>query len=505
MQKKFGILFLYIGLLFFFNPPALSQQKPFGIFNNYSAVGTAPHAGSSPFDASAQTYELASAGDNDTKGSEGLHFLWKRISGDFILYARGKFAGKETSPQSKMGLMVSRSLDSNTASVRAVVLGDGTALLQCRKKAGDKDSFIHSPYKHADVIQLERRDSIFIMRIARFGEPFVTEQIINSSLGDDVYVGLFVGANQKNIAEQKAIFQDVRITIPVDENLALLRTDIGSNLEILDVETGHRQLVYTDSNSIHSPIWKKDGGTLIYGKGGYLYTFDLQKRTPQLLYTGEAKNNNNDHVLSFDGTTLAICITMPELGGRAIHTVPVTGGEPKLLTRAAPAYPHSWSPDGKSLLFSWTNKGEYDIYKIPVRGGKEFRLTTAKGRDDCPEFTPDGKHIYFNSARTGTMLLWRMKPDGNRQQPVSDGEYHDWFPHVSPDGKWLLFLSYSKDEVSSAGNPSYRQVYLRLMPVSGGRPRIIAYLYGGQGTINSPCWSPDSKRIAFTSYSDIKQ
>jgi Tol biopolymer transport system component len=42
---------------------------------------------------------------------------------------------------------------------------------------------------------------------------------------------------------------------------------------------------------------------------------------------------------------------------------------------------------------------------------------------------------------------------------------------------------------------------LRLMPVSGGAPKVIAYLYGGQGTINVNSWSPDSKHIAFVSNS----
>jgi Tol biopolymer transport system component len=43
---------------------------------------------------------------------------------------------------------------------------------------------------------------------------------------------------------------------------------------------------------------------------------------------------------------------------------------------------------------------------------------------------------------------------------------------------------------------------LKLMPTAGGAPRVIAYLYGGQGTINVPSWSPDSKRIAFVSNSE---
>jgi Tol biopolymer transport system component len=39
------------------------------------------------------------------------------------------------------------------------------------------------------------------------------------------------------------------------------------------------------------------------------------------------------------------------------------------------------------------------------------------------------------------------------------------------------------------------------MPITGGEPRVVAYVYGGQGTINVPSWSPDSKRLAFVSNS----
>ncbi|RYY09405.1 MAG: biopolymer transporter TolR, partial [Cytophagaceae bacterium] len=138
-------------------------------------------------------------------------------------------------------------------------------------------------------------------------------------------------------------------------------------------------------------------------------------------------------------------------------------------------------------------------------GGREVRLTTAPGLDDGPEYSPDGQYIYFNSVRTGTMQIWRMRPDGSEQQPLTSGEFNDWFPHVSPDGKWLVFLSFLKDEVAAGDHPFYKHVYLRLMPVGGGPARVIAYVYGGQGTINTPSWSPDSKRVAFISNSaDVK-
>ena len=39
------------------------------------------------------------------------------------------------------------------------------------------------------------------------------------------------------------------------------------------------------------------------------------------------------------------------------------------------------------------------------------------------------------------------------------------------------------------------------MPVGGGAARVLAYVYGGQGTINVPSWSPDGRHLAFVSNS----
>jgi Tol biopolymer transport system component len=40
------------------------------------------------------------------------------------------------------------------------------------------------------------------------------------------------------------------------------------------------------------------------------------------------------------------------------------------------------------------------------------------------------------------------------------------------------------------------------MPIDGGTPKVIGYVYGGQGTINVPSWSPDGKKIAFVTNTD---
>jgi Tol biopolymer transport system component len=97
------------------------------------------------------------------------------------------------------------------------------------------------------------------------------------------------------------------------------------------------------------------------------------------------------------------------------------------------------------------------------------------------------------------MQIWRMKPDGSDQEQLTFDTYQNWFPHPSPDGKWIAFISYP-EHVAPGDHPPNKNVTLRLMPVDGGKIRVIAHLYGGQGTINVPSWSPDSKEIAFVSY-----
>jgi Tol biopolymer transport system component len=185
-----------------------------------------------------------------------------------------------------------------------------------------------------------------------------------------------------------------------------------------------------------------------------------------------------------------------------VYTVPIKGGTPKQITPLGPSYLHGWSPDGKHLVYVGQRNNEFDIYRIPATGGTEVRLTTTPGLDDGPEYSPDGKWIYFNSVRSGTMQLWRMRPDGSAPEQLTNDAYNNWFPHISPDGKWIVFLSFGND-VKPDDHPFYKHVYLRLMPASGGKPRVLAYLYGGQGTINTPSWSPDSKRLAFVSNTDL--
>ena len=230
---------------------------------------------------------------------------------------------------------------------------------------------------------------------------------------------------------------------------------------------------------------------------GHLYQIPVAGGEPKLLDTGFATRCNNDHGLSPDGSTLVLSDQSQGDRKSRIYTLPIGGGMPKLITEVGPSYWHGWSPDGKTLAYCGERAGEFDIYTIPAGGGTETRLTAAKGLDDGPDYTPDGQWIYFNSGphRPDAPLA-----DARRRHPARAGHprrVQQLVSHPSPDGKWLVFLSYDPDV---KGHPENKDVTLRLMPLDGAKIEGLAKLYGGQGTINVPSWSPDSRRLAFVSY-----
>jgi tricorn protease-like protein len=477
--------------------PAVSQ----GIFDNSTDVGKLSHKGKTSYNASTQIYELSGAGNNIWFGSDEFHFAWKKMKGDFILQAKGLFLGKGTELHRKFGWMIRNSLDTSAATVAATIHGDGLTSLQYRKTAHANMEEIKSEIKGPDMIQLERRGKQYILSVAHFGEPYSVLETSDVSLNEEVYVGLFICSHNKEVPET-VLFNNVRIIIPAKENFVAYQQYLGSHIEVMDIASGHRQIVYSDTTSLQAPNWTNDNKSLIYNRKGLMYRLDFGKNKPVVINTGTINNNNNDHVISFDGKMLGLSGTSSDVKNSSfVYTVPLTGGIPKKITPLSLSYLHGWSPDGKYLIYTGRrDTKDFDIYRIPADGGKEEQLTNTPGLDDGSEYSPDGKYIYFNSTRSGTMQLWRMMADGSQQEQLTADEYNNWFPHISPDGKWIVFLSFSK-EVAPDDHPFYKHVYLRLMPVGGGKPTVIAYVYGGQATINTPSWSPDSKKIAFVSNS----
>ncbi len=253
-----------------------AAPRDIGIFEGNSDIGAVLKPGSASYNAKTHEYEVAGAGYNVWFDHDEFHYLWKKKTGDFILYTRASLIGKGVDVHRKVGWMVRSSLDGKSAHINAVVHGDGLTSLQYRRKTGANTEELKAKMTHADVIQLERKGNTYTMRVAKFGAPFETVLVSELDLGSDVYVGLFTGSHNKDVLE-RGTFSDVRISTPAPADLVPYRQYLGSNLEILDVTTGNRQVIYSAPPSIQAPNWTPNGKTLIYNEGGQIYTYNIAK------------------------------------------------------------------------------------------------------------------------------------------------------------------------------------------------------------------------------------
>lgn len=487
-SAKFMALVALLGFV------GVSQAAPSGIFETATDIGNPGHTGWVVYNEEVQgRYTVAGGGANMWFTNDAFYFVWKKVSGDVTLAADIAFVGTGGNAHRKACLIVRQSLEPEAGYADAALHGDGLTSLQYREAKGARTYEIQANATRPGRLRIEKRGQYVSMSI---GDSAAGLRPAGGSfrlaLDEPFYVGLGVCAHDDNALE-KATFSNVELTT---SNSGPKATRLISTLETITIGSKDRRAIYTSTNLIEAPNWSPDGGLLLFNSKGRIYRLPAVGGMPEPVETGFATRCNNDHGLSPDGKLLAVS-DHSEARHSLIYILPASGGTPRRITASGPSYWHGWSPDGKTVAYCAERSGEFDIYTVPAQGGEETRLTLAKGLDDGPDYSGDGQWIYFNSERSGSMQIWRMRANGSDQEQVTRDDYNNWFPHPSPDNKWLVFLSYEKDV---RGHPENKDVTLRIMPLSGGKAEVLAKLFGGQGTINVPSWSPDSRKLAFVSY-----
>ncbi|MFC2123617.1 TolB family protein [Bacteroidota bacterium] len=488
---------LCVAFLFF---SGCSLEENLGFFEGHNDIGKINIPGSVKYDPAKDSYEIAGSGENMWFNEDALQYVWKQVSGNVALTADIKFIGEGKNAHRKACLIIRQGFEPGSAYADAALHGDGLTSLQYRESLNATTHEIQANISGPARLRIEKEGEFVFMSIGMEGQGLKSAGgSTRIEFTDPFYIGLGVCSHDSTTIET-AVFSNVILEsgkqTPTGEPV------LESTLETVPIASGDRRVVYHAIEHFEAPNWSRDGKTLIFNSKGLLYSIPAEGGTPKQIDTDFATRCNNDHGISTDGTQLVISDQSQGEGRSLIYTLPIQGGTPTLVTKNGPSYWHGWSPDDKTLAYCAERNGNYDIYTISVNGGKEMRLTTTDGLDDGPDYSPDGEYIYFNSVRTGTMQIWRMKTDGSEQEQVTFDEYQDWFPHPSPDGKWIVFISYQKEV---EGHPANKDVMLRLMSVDDGEIRVLAKLFGGQGTINVPSWSPDSGSIAFVSYRLVYQ
>ncbi len=295
-----------------------------------------------------------------------------------------------------------------------------------------------------------------------------------------------------------------RLSVPV----RTLATGRRARLLTIEVASGDRRQIHESSTLLfEAPNWSPDGRWLVVNGDGHLFRIDAPNPAGGLeqFDLGGLPPINNDHVISPDGETVYVSADDGHL-----YAVSFAGGAPRRITRErAPSYHHflhGVSPDGSTLAYIGLTVNDdgsmtTNVHTIPVSGGVESQLTDDPHPDDGCEYSPDGSWIYFNSergsSRPGHAQLFRMRPDATGMEQLTHDERVNWFPHPSPDNGTLAYLSYPP---GTLGHPPDRDVTIRLCTPDGQDTRDLVALFGGQGTINVPSWSPDSRWLAYVDY-----
>jgi Tol biopolymer transport system component len=285
-----------------------------------------------------------------------------------------------------------------------------------------------------------------------------------------------------------------------------LKPGQSADLYLYDLRSGQARLRYHSADLLfEAPNWSPDGSSLVVNGNGRLWRLDADAGDLREVPLGGVEDINNDHVLSPDGATVYVS---SEDGH--IHAVALAGGSASRRVSSPKGdrfrhYLHGISPDGSTLAYIGLESRpdgtvRTNVYLLDIESREERQLTDDAFPDDGAEFSPDGEWVYFNSERgsrvPGHAQLFRVPVAGGVPEQLTDDERVNWFPHPSPDGRRLAYVSFPP---GTLGHPEDRDVIVRLREEDGS-VRDLMKLFGGQGTMNVPSWSPDGASLAFVAY-----
>jgi len=235
---------------------------------------------------------------------------------------------------------------------------------------------------------------------------------------------------------------------------------------------------------------------------------------------------NAEAYFSFDGKQLVFQATRPPYDCDQILVLPVTGGEPQLVStgqgRTTCAY---FTGDDKRIIYSSTHLADptcptppdmsqgyvwglfasYDVFSLDLQAGRLDRLTDTAGYDAEATVSPAGDTIVFTSMRDGDLDIYTMNIDGSDVKRLTDTPGYDGGPFFSPDGSQIVYRAHHPTEPESLADyrslladnkvrPSRMEIWV--MDSDGENQRQVTHL---ECASFAPFFHPAGQKVIFAS------
>jgi len=150
----------------------------------------------------------------------------------------------------------------------------------------------------------------------------------------------------------------------------------------------------------------------------------------------------------------------------------------------------AFSPDGNTIaVFAKREKGRSLMLLDAINGGIRRIIDMDEiEQQQSPSFSPDGKHVAFSGTKDGKFDIFVLDLDKDTIVRLTDDEIFDGAPAFSPDGKSMVM-------VSVVGAGAHAKIFRMDLDKPGQRIPVTI----GDTNENDPIYSPDGKRIYYTS------